>query len=411
MPDFEWKGLKGQQYLSGKISALTRDEAAFKLKQDGVIITDLQKLDRQTVKKPKTEFKIGLFAKKVKPETVAIMTKKLSTMLRSGLAILQTLKMIKDQVEDKTLQVAVDRIYADVESGTELSKAFAKHPNIFDNIYVNMVRAGESSGRLDTFLSKLVISMNKSIKIKKSIKSALMYPTILLIVAGLVLGVMMVFVVPVFVKMFGSVGSQLPTPTLLVVAISDFVRDPFGGGLLVVVLIVGIVIFKRIIKNNYEARKKWHMLLLRLPLVGNLIIKSSLAQIAMVYGNLTDAGVPVIEALDITSDSTKNEVLKEAVQLAKRGVFSGEPLSKLLAKEKIIPTTFSQLVLVGEQTGNMSEMLTTISEYYEEEFDDAVDKFSQMMEPIMIVFLGGVIGFILVAMYLPIFKLGEVVAG
>jgi type IV pilus assembly protein PilC len=129
----------------------------------------------------------------------------------------------------------------------------------------------------------------------------------------------------------------------------------------------------------------------------------------MVYGNLTDAGVPVIEALDITADSTKNEVLKEAIQLAKRGVFSGEPLSKLLAKEKIIPTTFSQLVLVGEQTGNMSEMLVTISEYYEEEFDDAVDKFSQMMEPIMIVFLGGLIGFILVAMYLPIFKLGEVV--
>lgn len=411
MPDFDWKGLKGQQYLSGKISALTRDEAAFKLKQDGIIITDLQKIDRQAVKKPKSEIKISLFARQVKPETVAIMTKKLSTMLRSGLAILQTLKMIKDQVEDKTLQVAVDRIYADVESGIALSKAFAKHPNIFDAIYVNMVRAGESSGRLDTFLSKLVISMNKAIKIKKSIKSALMYPTILLIVAGLVLGVMMVFVVPVFVKMFGSVGSQLPTPTLLVVAISDFIRDPFGGGLLAVVIIVGIVIFKRIVKNNYEVRKKWHMLLLRMPLVGNLIIKSSLAQIAMVYGNLTDAGVPVIEALDITSEATKNEVLKEAVQLAKRGVFSGEPLSKLLAKEKIIPITFSQLVLVGEQTGNMSEMLTTISEYYEEEFDDAVDKFSQMMEPIMIVFLGGVIGFILVAMYLPIFKLGEVVTG
>jgi type IV pilus assembly protein PilC len=379
------------------------------LKQDSIIITDLQKIGRKENEKVKNPQKINFFAKKVNPEDVAIMTKKLSTMLRSGLAILQTLKMIKDQVEDKNLQIAVDRIYADVESGTELSKAFGKHPAIFDNIYVNMVRAGESSGKLDTFLQRLVISMNKSIKIRKKIKSAMMYPMILLIVATLVLAIMMVFVVPVFVKMFGSVGSELPAPTLFVVTISDFMRNPFGGGLLLGLIIAGIFIFKKVVRDNYELRKKWHLLLLRMPLIGNLILKSSLAQIAMVYGNLTDAGVPVIEALDITSASSKNEALKEAIQIAKRGVFSGEPLSGLLSKIKIIPITFSQLVLVGEETGNMSEMLTTISSYYEEEFDDAVDKFSQMLEPIMIVFLGGVIGFILVAMYLPIFKLGAVV--
>jgi type IV pilus assembly protein PilC len=198
---------------------------------------------------------------------------------------------------------------------------------------------------------------------------------------------------------------------MLVVNISDFIRDPMGGGLMVLLFIAGISFLKYRIRSSLEFRMKWHRVILKLPLIGEMTLKANLAQIAMVYGNLTDAGVPVIEALDITADSTKNEVLRDAIQAAKRGVFSGDPLSKIFREIPIIPNAFSQLISVGEQTGNMNEMLETISTYYEEEFDGTVEKLSQLMEPIMICFLGGVIGFILIAMYLPIFKMGQVVTG
>jgi len=414
MPDFNWKGIKNTQYLSGTISALTRDEAAYKLKEDGVIITHLVKGLREGEAGDKKAFTINLkfsLPRKVKLVNIMIATKKMATMLRSGLAILPSLEMVKDQVEDPLLKKTFAAIYQDVESGSSLSKAFGKHPDIFDSIYINLVRAGESSGSLDIFLDKLVLSIRKTIKIRKSIQSALLYPTILLVVATIVLAIMMIFVVPVFAQMFGSIGSQLPAPTLMIVNLSNFIRDPMGGGVLAVLLIGSFVAFRMLIKRNIVLRRKWHQLILRLPLIGDMALHSNVAQVAMVYGNLTNAGVPVIEALDITAESSKNEVIRDGIQEAKRGVFSGEPLSALLGKIKVFPSTFSQLVSVGEQTGNMSEMLTTISEYYEEEFDSSVDKMSQMMEPIMICFLGGVIGFILVAMYLPIFKMGQVVTG
>ncbi|QWE21464.1 type II secretion system F family protein [Polynucleobacter sp. AP-Kolm-20A-A1] len=414
MPDFDWKGIQNKQYVSGTVNALTRDEAAHKLKIDGIIITQLNKKLREAEKEIRESINWkALFAikKKVKLAQVMIATKKMATMLRSGLSILPSLEMVRDQTENPTLKETMSHIYVDVESGSSLSQSFSKHPDIFNAIYINMVRAGESSGRLDTFLDKLVTSIRKTIKIRKSIQSAMLYPTILLIVATVVVGIMMIFVVPVFAQMFGSIGSQLPAPTLFIMSISNFLRDPYGGGLLLFTIVLSIYLFRQAVKRNLVFRTKWHRYLLKMPLIGEMILNSNLAQIAMVYGNLSGAGVPVIEALDITAESSKNEVIKEAIQTAKRGVFSGEPLSQLLGEIEIFPPTFSQLISVGEQTGNMTEMLETISSYFEEEFDSTVDKLSQMMEPIMICFLGGVIGFILVAMYLPIFKMGQVVTG
>ena len=414
MPDFDWKGIRNKQYVSGTVNALTRDEAAHKLKIDGIIITQLIKKLREAEKEVKERRNWKEFFKRkksVKLMQIMISTKKMATMLRSGLSILPSLAMVRDQVENPTLKETVNQIYVDVESGSSLSQSFAKHPDIFNAIYINMVKAGESSGRLDIFLDKLVLSIRKTIKIRKSIQSAMLYPAILLIVATVVVGIMMIFVVPVFAEMFGSIGSQLPAPTLFIMSISNFLRDPYGGGLLMVFIIVTAYLFRQAVKKNFSFRKKWHSYLLKMPLIGEMILNSNLAQIAMVYGNLSGAGVPVIEALDITAESSKNEVIKDAIQSAKRGVFSGEPLSKLLGEIKIFPPTFSQLISVGEQTGNMTEMLETISSYFEEEFDSTVEKLSQMMEPLMICFLGGVIGFILVAMYLPIFKMGQVVTG
>lgn len=414
MADFDWKGIKSKQYVSGTVSALTRDEAAHKLKSDGVIITLLEKRLRAEEAKAREPFnwrELFKFKKKVKLPQLMISTKKMATMLRSGLSILPALEMVRDQVENPTLKTTMNQIYVDVESGSSLSQAFAKHPDVFSSIYINLVKAGESSGRLDVFLDKLVLNLRKTIKIKKSIQSAMLYPSILLTVATVVVGIMMIFVVPVFAQMFGSIGSELPAPTLMIMTISNFLRDPYGGGVLAVGIVALILGFRFLISRNAEVRKKWHATLLKLPVLGPMILNSNLAQISMVYGNLSGAGVPVIEALDITAASSKNEVVRDAIQLAKRGVFSGEPLSKLLGEIEVFPSTFSQLVSVGEQTGNMTEMLETISSYYEEEFDTSVEKLAQMMEPLMIVFLGGVIGFILVAMYLPIFKMGQVVTG
>ena len=414
MPDFDWKGIQNKQYVSGTVNALTRDEAAHKLKIDGIIITQLFKKLRDAekeIKERRNWKKLFEFKKKVKLVQIMISTKKMATMLRSGLSILPSLEMVRDQTENPTLKKAMAQVSQDIESGSSLSQSFSKHPDIFNSIYINMVKAGESSGRLDIFLDKLVASIRKTIKIRKSIQSAMLYPTILLIVATVVVGIMMIFVVPVFAQMFGSIGSQLPAPTLFIMSISNFLRDPYGGGLMAGMIVLGIYLFRRAVKQSLSFRKKWHFYLLKMPLIGEMILNSNLAQISMVYGNLSGAGVPVIEALDITAESSKNEVIKDAIQAAKRGVFSGEPLSKLLAEITIFPKTFSQLISVGEQTGNMTEMLETISSYFEEEFDSTVDKLSQMMEPIMICFLGGVIGFILVAMYLPIFKMGQVVTG
>lgn len=414
MPDYDWKGIRNKQYVSGSVNALTRDEAAHKLKIDGVIITQLIKKNREAEEAPKQKRDWKALLKRKKKVTLSqlmISTKKMATMLRSGLAILPSLAMVRDQIENPTLKSTVSSIYIDVESGSSLSQSFSKHPDIFNSIYVNMVKAGESSGRLDIFLDKLVLSIRKTIKIRKSIQSAMLYPIILLIVATVVVGIMMIFVVPVFAQMFGSIGSQLPAPTLFIMGISNFLRDPYGGGLLLVFVVASIVLFRLAVKKNFEFRKRWHAVLLRMPLLGQMILNSNLAQISMVYGNLSGAGVPVIEALDITAASSKNEIVRDAIQVAKRGVFSGEPLSKLLGEIKIFPPTFSQLISVGEQTGNMTEMLETISSYFEEEFDTTVEKLAQLMEPLMIVFLGGVIGFILVAMYLPIFKMGQVVSG
>jgi type IV pilus assembly protein PilC len=414
MADFDWKGIKSKQYVSGTVTALTRDEAAHKLKADGVIITLLEKrlrAEEAKAREPINWRALFKFKKKVKLNQLMISTKKMATMLRSGLSILPALAMVRDQVENPSLKTTMNQIYNDVESGSSLSQAFSKNPEIFSPIYVNMVKAGESSGRLDIFLDKLVLNLRKTIKIRKSIQSAMLYPSILLTVATIVVGIMMIFVVPVFAQMFGSIGSELPGPTLMIMSISNFLRDPYGGGVLLASIVSAVIAFRVVIARNEAIRKRWHRLLLRLPLLGQMILHSNLAQIAMVYGNLSGAGVPVIEALDITAASTKNDVIRDGIQLAKRGVFSGEPLSKLLGEIEAFPSTFSQLISVGEQTGNMTEMLETISSYYEEEFDTSVEKLAQMMEPLMIVFLGGVIGFILVAMYLPIFKMGQVVTG
>lgn len=410
MTRYHWKGLQGTQYASGDLEALTEDEAAFKLTQQGVIITELHLAAGEKVVKPRTSLP-RISRKKVPAQNILVFTRKLAAMLKAGLPILQTLQMVRDQTDHKYFQQVIGTIFTQVESGKSLSDAFSQYPALFDAVYINLLKAGEASGKLELFLGKLVISQEKAIKIRGAIKRALMYPAILMTVAIGVLAVMMIYVVPVFATMYGNTGMELPAPTQLIIDLSDFLRDPLRGGVLLILIVLGVLGVRLLLKTNVALRRRWHGYQLKMPIFGNLIQKSALARTAMVHGNLAAAGVSVLEALDIASTSANNLVISEALETVKRGVFSGEPLSRLMRKQAVFPRTYADMVEVGEKTGNMQEMLSVINSYYEEEFDGEVEKLSVMMEPIMIVFLGVTIGFILVAMYLPIFKMGQTVTG
>lgn len=406
---YSYKGIQGSQYTDGRIDAINKEEAAFKLKQDKIIITSLEKISgKEEVKKTKkSKKKSTKSSKKIPVKEVVVFTKKLETMVRAGLPILETITMLEDQTEDAKLKWIIGEIRQNVESGTPLSDAFAKHPNAFDNVYINLLRAGESSGKVDLFLKKLVVNMEKDAKIRASIKGALSYPLVLLVVAMAVIIMMMIYVVPVFQQMFAGVKGGLPAATQIVVNVSEFLRDPLRGGLLAGVMAGIFFTASTAIKGNYKIKRTWHKFVLKLPLFGELIFKSSLAKIAMIQGNLTAAGVPVIEALDISASAVDNIIIKEAMVDVKRGIFSGEPLSELFGKnDAVFPKTFTSMISVGERTGNMEEMFGSIAAYYEEEMDITVETLTAMLEPIMIVFMGVTIGFILVAMYQPMFQMG-----
>ena len=407
---FDYTGIASGKYVTGEIIALNQEEAAFKLKSDKIIITKLIKSKKKSVVEKK-EIKILDFGSKtsVPAKEVMIFTKQFSTMIRAGLPILNILIMLEEQIVHKNLKRIVGEIKRDLESGIILSKSFEKYPSVFDNIYVNLTKAGEASGKLDIFLERILIGLEKREKIKSKIKSALFYPATLFTVAILVTIFMLINVVPVFVKMYKGMGVKVPAPTAAIMAMSDFMRNPFGGGLSLILIIVSIFVFRHIIKTNYAVRKKWHKFIFNMPIFGTLIQKSIFARIALVLGNLNQAGVNLIESIDIAKSITTNVLVVEGLEGIKKGVFSGESLTKLFNKEKIFPQTFAQLISVGEQTGSLDDMFGSIARYYEEEFDNAVANLSSLIEPIMIVFMGITIGGLMIAMYAPIFNVGALI--
>ena len=409
MLNFEYKGISLGKYVEGEIEALNNAEAAHKLKEKKVIITKLKEAKKKKVvtKKEKTSITFGTG---IKPQEILIFCKQFATMLRAGLPVLNTLEMLEGQTSRPPMKKVIATIKKDLESGNALSKCFEKHTKIFDTVVVNLIKAGEASGKLDTFLQKIVINLEKREKIKSQIKSALFYPGVLFSVAILVTIFMLMNVVPTFVNMYEGMGmsDKLPTPTAVIMAMSEFVRS--AGGFYLLVSIISFVFgFKYLVSKNYEVRKNWHRVTLKLPIFGNLIQKSILAKVSLVLGNLNQAGVDLIESIDIAKSVTDNVIVVEALENIKKGVFSGESLTDLFNKEKIFPPTFSQLISVGEQTGSLDEMFNSIAMYYEEEFDVAVANLASLIEPIMIVFMGITIGGLMLAMYAPIFNVGAII--
>ena len=409
MLNFEYKGIALGKYVEGEIEALNNAEAAHKLKDKKVIITKLKetKKKKEVSKKEKTSFSFGTG---IKPQEILIFCKQFATMLRAGLPVLNTLDMLEGQTSRPPMKKVISTIKKDLESGNALSKCFEKHSKIFDTVVVNLIKAGEASGKLDTFLQKIVTNLEKREKIKSQIKSALFYPGVLFSVAILVTVFMLMNVVPTFVNMYEGMGmaDDLPTPTAVIMSMSEFVRS--SGGFFLLMFIISFVFgFKFLIKKNYEVRKNWHRIMMKLPIFGNLIQKSILAKVSLVLGNLNQAGVDLIESIDIAKSVTDNVIVVEALERIKKGVFSGETLADLFNKEKIFPPTFSQLISVGEQTGSLDEMFGSVALYYEEEFDVAVANLASLIEPIMIVFMGITIGGLMLAMYAPIFNVGAII--
>ena len=406
---FKWKGLKLNNFVDGQIESENKDEAMFALKKDGVIVIEISDSNIKARNKKKTNKVTKTSSKlKIKDQELLLFTRKLTTMMKAGLAIVPALKMLKQQSENPKFTPIIDDLLQKINSGITLSEAVVSYPNLFDIVYVNLIKAGEASGNLDTFLERICINLEKTIKIKKAIKSAMMYPIILLTVATSVVGIMMIFVVPVFVEIFGNANIELPGPTKLVMAISDFLRS-WMALIMIFSLYVIIKVIKIIIRKNNSLHQAFDKKLMQLPVIGNLVRDAIMARFSMVLANLISGGVNLIEATEITKNSITNEKIKASIEKVKREIFSGRPFSVSLRETKDFPETMCGFIEVGEETGKLNEMLTTVSLYYEGEFDSSVDAFSSMLEPIMIVFLGVVIGFILVAMYQPIFLMGSAV--
>ena len=407
MMKFSWKGIKFNEFVSGEIEASSKEEAVFHLKSDGVIITDIS--DEESIADKNLEKKTSkLFQKKIKEEDLLLFTRKFAAMIESGLAIVPALTMLSNQTENQRLKSLIVDILTKVNAGIPLSKSLESHQNLFDNVYVSLVKAGEASGNLDIFLRKIAANSEKKIKIVRALKGAMMYPIALLTVATIVVIVMMIFVVPVFVEIFASGGVELPLPTRVVMSISNFVRS-YNMLFLIGGMFLALSLFKKKLHSDIEFKKKFDKRKLKLPLVGQLIQNSVMARFSTVLANLIAGGVSLIEGLEIARNAIPNEYIREAIEQVKRKIFSGQPFAKSLTEAECFPVTLCGFVEVGEETGKLNDMLETIAKFYEDEFDNSVTNFSQLLEPVMIVFLGVVIGSILVAMYMPIFKMGTAV--
>jgi len=409
MLNFEYKGISAGKYVEGEIEALNNSEAAYKLKEQKVIITKLTQAKKKKKVKDKKKSSGFSFGKGVKAQDILIFAKQFSTMLKAGLPVLNALNLLIDQTTSPNMKAVIEKIKKDLEAGNALSKCFENHPKVFDIVTVNLIKAGEASGKLDIFLERIVLSLEKREKIKSQIKSALFYPGVLFSTAVLVTIFMLIKVVPVFVKMYEGMGVEIPGPTAAIMSASAFMRSFSGGGLTLIFIVSFIFGFRYLIKINYNVRKAWHSFVFKIPLFGNLIRKSILARVSLVMGNLNQAGVDILESLDIAKSVTTNTIVVEAIENIKKGVFSGESLTVLFSKEKIFPPTFSQLISVGEQTGSLDSMFASVAKYYEEEFDTAVSNLSSLIEPIMIVFMGITIGGLMIALYSPIFNVGAII--
>jgi len=401
MPIYNWKGKNSYgEKRKGSVEAINQEAAYAYLKK--IRITPIS-----VKEKPKDLFEnVRMFQKKITTKDVVIFTRQLSTMIDAGLPLVQGLDILAKQQTNPAFKKVLLSVRTDVETGTTFADAMKKFPEIFDNLYSNMVEAGELGGILDTILSRLAVFLEKSMVLKKKVKGAMTYPTICLCIAVVILGVILLFVVPVFEKMFADFGAALPILTQMVVNMSNFVKSNILYMIGVVVAIV--LIFKKINKTE-KGKRKIDALLLELPVFGDLIRKVAVAKFTRTLGTMLQSGVPILESLKVVGRTAGNKVIETAVFRVADAISEGRPIAEPLEETGVFPSMVVQMINVGEAVGALDTMLEKIAVFYDQEVDQAVENLTSMIEPFMMVFLGGMIGSLVVAMYLPIFQLGQVV--
>ena len=395
---FEWSGKTSKGLIeSGEISANSKDEVITQLRRRNITPTLIKQ------KEKKAAFGGLSFGGGVSDKDIVIFTRQFATMIDAGLPLVQALEILSTQVENKFLAKTLATIKGDVESGSTYADALKKHPKAFTDLYANMVAAGESGGILDTILNRLAAYIEKAMKLKKKVKSAMVYPIVVSSIAILCIAVIMIFVVPTFSKMFTQMGGTLPLPTLLVIKISNFLAGI--GGLLTGLSLVGTVIAFKQIRKTEKGQAVTDKIFLRLPIFGILLRKVAVAKFTRTLGTLISSGVPILDGLEITAKTAGNKVIEYAVMDVRSAVSEGKTLAEPLMKSKVFPPMVTHMIAVGEATGALDAMMNKIADFYDDEVDNAVSNLTAMMEPMLMVFLGGSVGFIVIAMYLPIFKL------
>jgi len=392
---YAYRGRSGGAVVSGEIEANDRPTAVTQLRARGVVATSVQ----ERTAKPVGMKKIG---GKVKDKHLAIYTRQFSTMVDAGLPIAQCLSILAEQSESKVLRDVTGKIAHEVEGGVTLAESFRKYPKVFNDLFTNMLQVGESGGVLDVVLQRLSVYIEKTAKLKSKVKGTMVYPATIISVAVLVIVFMMIFVIPTFAKMFEGMGAELPLPTAIVMWLSEFTQRY----ILVMVGVGAAVIYA--IKRYYNTDQGSSVIdafLLKVPVIGMLIRKVAVARFTRTLGTLISSGVPILEGLLITARSAGNRVVEKTVMQARTAVTSGRTLSEPLKGSTVFPPMVVHMINVGENTGALDQMLSKIADFYDDEVDTAVSALTALLEPIMIVFLGVVVGGLVVAMYLPIFRL------
>ncbi|RME60382.1 MAG: type II secretion system F family protein [Candidatus Dadabacteria bacterium] len=405
MPIYVWEGVNASgKKVSGEMDA--KDvQTVFNILRSRRITPNIKKI-REKGKGLDKEITIPGFGPKVKTKDIVVFTRQFSTMVDAGLPIVQALGILAKQAQNKALKDVILSVKETVETGGTLADGLAKHPKVFDDLYVNMVVAGENGGILDIILERLAKQLEKTMKLKREVKTAMIYPAIVVSAAVIVTAILLIFVIPTFAELFADFGSALPLPTQVVINISNFVVANavvlFGS------LILGVFLFFRIIKTP-KGQEIFHPLFLKLPIFGDIIRKVSVARFTRTLGTMISSGVPILDALQICCKTSGNKVVEKEVKEARVSIAEGKTMSDPLSESTVFPPMVVSMITVGESTGQLDAMLQKIADFYEEEVENAVNGMKQILEPLMILFLGVVIGGLVIAMYLPIFKLGSVV--
>jgi type IV pilus assembly protein PilC len=396
MPNFVWKGkTRTGAVQEGILLADTRAAAEAVLRRQNIQITNIREKGREIAILPR-------LPQGVSDKRVALFTRQFSVMLDAGLPLVQCLEILGEQEEHRTFREIIQKVRSDVEQGASLADSMRKHPKAFDELYVNMIAAGEAGGILDIILQRLSNYIEKAVKLKNQVRSAMIYPVAVIGIAIFVVWIILWKVIPVFSQLFASLGGDMPLPTRIVVGISNFLAR--YTIFVIPALIAGAIAFYRVYKTQPKFTRLVDGAMLKVPIIGMLLRKIAIARFCRTLSTLTSSGVPILDGLEITAKTAGNTIIEDAIMAVRKAVEEGKTLADPLGQTKVFPNMVVQMIGVGEQTGALDQMLSKIADFYEEEVDTAVAGMMKLIEPLLITILGGIIGFIVAAMYLPMYS-------